>query len=263
LKTLDLPVAGIGYGAHVLPFLFDLVNLANDLPIADSSHKQVDSDEGFELDKDGALTIKYLTKLRSQLWRICSVHPSSLGLHPALYFYNASGGFQANSLLSIVTLFKHWDTKEFREFTDARETLEAFLLNNRKTTEAIRKLGSGGRSRPRLIALFSRVLQEANRGLSAEEIQTMLASEPDFSFLAGEQKIDAPTSAGKKFRRNVKGAAYLSYALPQALRCPSCGGLLHGPTAQFGHKVHRRDGGSATVENAQLQHPFCNSTYAN
>jgi len=263
LRTLDLPMAGFGYGASVLPFLFDLVNLTNDLPIADSSHKRIEKDEGYQPDPDGSLTIKYLTNLRSVIWRIGSLHPSSLGLHPALYFCNASGGFQANSLLSVISFFKGWGTKDFVRFTDVRQTFENFLLDNRRTTEAIRKLGSGGRSRPRLIALYKRVLEEAGKGLKAEEIRSALAREKDFSFLADDSDRFENQSPGKKFRRNVKGAAYLSHALPQALRCPSCGGLLHNPTAQFGHKVHRRDGGPAVVENAQLQHPFCNSTYAN
>ena len=30
IKTLDLPIAGHGYGPHVLPFVFDLLNLVND-----------------------------------------------------------------------------------------------------------------------------------------------------------------------------------------------------------------------------------------
>lgn len=264
LRTLDLPLAGFGYGAAVLPFLFDLVNLINDLPILDSSHKRIDKDLGYEPDTDGKLTIRYLTNVRATLWRICAQNPSSLALHPALYFYNISGGFQPNSLLSIIILFKGWDTNKFIKFTDIRETLETFLLTNRRTTEAIRKLGSGSRSRPRLIALYKRIIKEAGLGRTANEIRSLLAAEPEFAFLANEAVDETPLGGkGKKFGRSVKGAAYLHAALPQALKCPSCGGILHGPTAQFGHKVHRRDGGTAVLENAQLQHPFCNSTYAN
>jgi len=264
LRTLDVSMAGFGYGAAVLPFVFDLVNLVNDLPVLDSSHRRVEKDTGYEVDADGTLTIRYLTKVRAALWRICSLHSSSLSLHPALYFYNASGGFQANSLLSVVSLFKGWDTKDFVWFTDVRETLEAFLLANRRTTEAIRRLGSGSRSRPRLISLFRRVLEEARKGRTAPEIRSLLAQEQDFAFLAQEASVEPPSeSKGKKFPRDLKGAAYLNVALPTAMKCPTCRGLLHGPTSQFGHRVARRDGGAAVLDNTQLQHPFCNSTYAN
>ena len=165
IKTLNLPLAGFGYGSTVLPFVFDLVNLANDVAVPDSSHKNTSKDKsGYEADPDGHLTITYLNKVRESLRRICSTHPSSLGLLPALYFYSGSGGFQPNSLLSVMTLFKGWSTQDFITFTDARETLEGFLLSNRKTTEAIRKLGSGSRSRPRLVSLYRRVLKEAKLG---------------------------------------------------------------------------------------------------
>ncbi len=160
-------------------------------------------------------------------------------------------------------LFKDYDTKAFLRFTEVRQTFETFLLNNRRTTEVIRKLGSGGRSRPRLVALYERVIAEATKGKTAEDILHLLAKERGFEFLAAEPTKLEPPVKGRKFGKDIKGAAFLSYALPQALKCPSCHGLIHNPTAQVGHKVHRRDGGPAVVENAQLQHPFCNSTYAN
>jgi hypothetical protein len=261
IKTLNLPLAGFGYGSTVLPFVFDLVNLANDVAVPDSSHKNAPKEEtGYEPDSDGHITIKYLTRVRETLWRICSMHPSSLGLLPALYFYSGSGGFQPNSLLSVMALFKGWDTKDFITFTEARKTLEDFLLSNRKTTEIIRKLGSGSRSRPRLVSLYRRVLKEAKLGKTVNQIRDTLSKEKDFSFLAeAAPEFDLP---GGKFNRDVKATAFLNTALPNALRCPSCGGLLHNLTMQVGHKKARRDGGGSTAENAQMQHPFCNSTYA-
>ena len=44
IRTLDLPMAGVGYGAHVLPFLFDFVNLVNKVQVADSSNKRIKED---------------------------------------------------------------------------------------------------------------------------------------------------------------------------------------------------------------------------
>ena len=265
IKTLSLPLAGFGYGSTVLPFVFDLVNLANDVAVPDSSHKNAPKAEGgYEIDADGHLTVKYLIKVRESLWRICSMHSSSLGLLPALYFYSGSGGFQPNSLLSIMALFKGWSTQDFIAFTESRKTLEDFLLSNRKTTEAIRKLGSGSRSRPRLVSMYRRVLKEAKSGKSVEQIRDILSREKDFAFLAeaASNELELPLPKGK-FNRDVKATAFLNTALPAALRCPTCGGLLHNLAMQVGHKKARRDNGDATAENAQMQHPFCNSTYAN
>jgi hypothetical protein len=50
VKTLDVPVAGRGYNA--LPFVFDLVNQANNVRIADSSRKR-DTEEILNPDADG------------------------------------------------------------------------------------------------------------------------------------------------------------------------------------------------------------------
>jgi hypothetical protein len=76
IKTLDVPVAGQGYGPHVLPFVFDVVNLTNKVGIADSSRKRGATDD-LQEDQDGGETIKFLTRVRAALWRVCSTHASS------------------------------------------------------------------------------------------------------------------------------------------------------------------------------------------
>jgi len=262
IKTLDLPVAGQGYGPHVLPFLFDLINLVNDVGVSDSSNKNLLKDEKLPKDDNGSLSVRYLTKVHATLARISSVHASSLGLHPALYFYNASGGFQPGSLLSFVTLFKDWDTQEFRNFTKIRADFEAFLLTRRGMTEAIRALGSGARSRPRVVALYKELIAGLLDGNTLEDLENQLAERTEFAFLFNEiPEIDGKLSApGKKFARETKGAAYLRDALPRAFRCATCGGILHINAMQTGHQTHRRDGGTANINNAMMQHPFCNST---
>lgn len=261
VKTLDVPVAGHGYGPQVLPLVFDLVNLVNDVVVADSSNKRITKEEAFVIDPDGAKTIDYLTKTREMMWRICSNYPSSLGLHPALYFYSPSGTFQPGALLAFVTLFKEWGTKEFKALTLARSKFEEFLLSHRGITEAVRKLGSGARSRPRILALYRTIFSNIENGKTAQEIHDVLAANSDFAFLVVEPppKTGAP---GKTFKREVKGGAFLQGALPTAPKCPTCGGLLHRNGMQTGHREHRRDGGSSNLANAQMQHPFCNSTFA-
>jgi hypothetical protein len=254
IKTLDIPVAGHGYGPHVLPFLFDLVNLVNDVP----SKGKALADE----DKDGSKTIKCLSNTRAVLRRISSAHPSSLGLHPALYFYSQGGVFQPAALLSFIALIKAWDTPDFIRFTDVRMNFEQFLLTHRGVTDAIRELGSGSRSRPRIVALYARLIERFAAGESVEKVAGSIASEPGFGFIASEPEDD-PTyveATGEKFNRSVKGGAFLRQALPSAVKCAKCGGLIHRNGIQVGHKHARRDGGSGQLSNAQLEHPLCNST---
>ncbi|HEX7073148.1 MAG TPA: DUF262 domain-containing protein, partial [Hyphomicrobiaceae bacterium] len=248
---------------RVLPFVFDLVNLVNDLPIADSSKKHsIKGDVGVSNDPDGRETIKYLTNVRSMLERICSVHPSSLGLHPAVYFYSRRGVFQPQALLSFIAFFKAFKTDDYKQFTTIRRKFEEFLIANRGVSEVVHTLGSGARSRPRMVSLYRKLQAEFSNGASIDEVERKLAHDPDFSFLFGGD--DSPSRAkGTKFKRDTKGAAFLRDALPNASRCQTCGGLLHRNGIQTGHLIARREGGTGSLDNAILQHPFCNSTVAN
>jgi hypothetical protein len=258
-------MAGHGYGSNVLPFVFDLVNVANKVQVADSSNKNVsEKEDALLFDDDGMRTVSYLTEVRRILWRLCSNHPSSLGLHPALYFYSRSATFQPAALLSLVTLMKDWQTSDFLTFTNVRQRFETFLLANRNVTEAIRKLGTGNRSRPRIISLYRTIIAKLKEGSSPEAVAGYLAGTKEFAFLI-EQPDDVPmlTLVGGSFTRETKGAAYLAEALPTAPKCPTCGGLMHRNGMQVGHRQAKRLGGSGHSSNAAMQHPFCNSTVAN
>jgi hypothetical protein len=268
IKTLDVPLAGQGYGPHVLPFLFDLVTLVNDTGVADSSHKRVKG-EALAEDPDGTETVRYLTNVRSMLYRLLSVHASSLGLHPGLYFYTQSGVFQPAALLSFVAFFNSYGTLEFKQFVRIRSQFESFLMKHRGVTEAVRLLGSGGRSRPRLLSLYGELVKGFSSGKNEADVTASIAAIPDFQFLFAQEaegisKAEASSSTrGRKFSRDTKGAAYLRDALPTAPKCPTCGGIMHRNGMQTGHKQARRDGGLGTAANAAMQHPFCNSTMDN
>ena len=260
LKTLDLPLAGHGYGPKVLPFAFDLVTRVNCVPVPDSTNRRVATDD-LQEDTDGLQTITFLKKVRKIVRRICSTDPSSLGLHPALYFYNESGAFQPTAMLSVIDLIKDWDTLDFREFTKKREQLEKVLLAHR-TVLSVHTLGSGVRSQKRMTSFYQRVLDELGSGRSADEAWARIVADPDFSHLDEQAKPQKVGKGAKGFSRQTKAAAFLKDSLPTALRCPTCAGLQHSNGMQVGHEKHRRDGGSDTLDNAQMQHPFCNSTIA-
>lgn len=261
IKTLDLPVGGAGYGPKALPFVFDLVNVVNRVGAADAANKRVVKDE-LPLDASGDQTISYLETVRTMIRRLCSNHPSSLGLHPALYFYSRSGTFQPGALLAFVELFREWDTQQFLAFTRVRADFEAFLVANRGHTEAVRRLGSGSRSRPRLVAFYRRVITEFQSGASASTVEASLSADLTFSFFI-TPTLDLLDLGDGSFSRDAKGAAFIQSTLASAPKCPTCGGFMHRNGMQVGHRVAKRDGGSGTVDNSMMQHPFCNSTVAN
>ena len=61
LTTLDVPVAGKGY--NVLPFVFDLVNYANDVKITDSTSKKDEKTTKLPKDPDGTTTVQFLREV--------------------------------------------------------------------------------------------------------------------------------------------------------------------------------------------------------
>lgn len=261
IKTLDVPLGASGYGPKTLPFVFDLVNLVNKAEAPDAGDKRTAKDNLPE-DETGKDTERFLSATRTVLRRLCSTHPSSLGLHPALYFYAKSGSFQPGALLAFVELFRGWDTPQYRDFTAVREPFEAFLLTHRGHTEAVRKLGSGSRSRPRLVAFYRRVLSDLHAGRSSEDIAKALGEDESFKFFISSPEELLALGDGS-FSRDAKGAAFIQNALPSAPRCPTCRGFLHRNGMQVGHIQAKRDGGMGTVDNSMMQHPFCNSTVAN
>jgi hypothetical protein len=175
--------------------VFDLVSLVN--KVVPKSMEAVDA--------DGGETIKYLENVRQAVWRICSLHSSSLGLHPALYFYSRSGVFQPVAFLAYVNLFSSWSTNDFLDFTKIRSEYERFILANRGITEAVRRLGSGPRARPRITSLYQRIIGDLGQGKALEQINATLSDDPDFNFLLASQIADGlfePTDPA--FTRDIR-----------------------------------------------------------
>lgn len=264
IKSLDIPVAGQGYGPKVLSFAFDLVNLVNDVPVKDSSYKVVSKESELPADEDGKTTIKYLERVRTVCKRICSNDPSSLGLHPAAYFYSKGGVFQPQAFLTYAVLFSGWRTPDFKKFTKVRERFEDFIIRDSGVSEAIGRLGTGARSRPRLATFYRTLISLFSEGKDYEGALAAIAANPDLSFLATEQMPnDLLGDQGTPFPNNLKGAAFIRGALPSAHKCATCGGLLHINGMHVGHKIAKRHGGKGQLQNSIMQHPFCNSTVAN
>jgi hypothetical protein len=93
IKTLDIPIGGKLYSAQTLPLILDFLNIVNDI---DSNNKDILDDE------TGERTIQILNNIRKVVYRLNSNHPSSLGLHPIIYFYSQDGRHKTASFFAIV-----------------------------------------------------------------------------------------------------------------------------------------------------------------
>lgn len=261
LTTLDVPVAGRGYNA--LPFIFDLVNQANGVNVADTTLKKV-VDDKLPDDLDGQATLSFLKAVARRVERITGDSSMSLGIHPVVYFYTRSGSFQPTAFLAASLFFEELAEKDkLREFTRVRKDFEEFLIVHKEAMSLlIHKFGSGGRSLPWLRNYYMKILEGLWAGNTLDEIQAKFSANSDFAFLTVPRPAgvrDVSTKDKKHFSSGTKTAAFFAAALPHGTRCKICHSLVHKNSVQFDHIVRVREGGNSDMSNAQVSHPYCNS----
>lgn len=258
IKTLDLPVAGHGYNA--LAFVFDLVNWANDVPEKASRSR----DLVLPKDEDGSITIRYLEKVRNIVRLMTGQHPSSLGVHPVVYFYTRGGEFQPTAFLATAQLLKELAASNgLKRFTKARETFEDFLVAHKEFITLITKhTGGGQKSLNRMVRYLRFVLDRVRESKEDSEIVKTLHESEEFGFLYSDRPTARRLDAGRsgKFSQRTKSASFLDTALASAIRCALCGAPVHRNSMQVDHITPRHKGGGADAGNAQITHPFCNSS---
>ena len=253
IKTLDLPVAGKGYSSQTLPLVFELVNITNNMPSDDIPN-----------DQDGKATIAHLKNCRRILNRISGTHASSLGLHPVVYFYSNTGRYQPTAFFGIVEFIKSLEkSDDFKSFTSVRRQLEEFLLKYKMLPNQVTlKHGSGLKGYQPMAELFSVILESCLAGRTHEGTIAALSTHPRLNYLQ-PQENESDENVSAKFNTGAKSAAFLRDATKDPLRCGICGGLIHFNSISIDHIKRREDGGLGTVDNAQLSHPFCNTTVKN
>lgn len=131
IKTLDLPVAGRGYSSQTLPLVFEFVNLVNG----------VKSDSKIAADTTGEETLRFLMNCKTIVNRLSGTHPSSLGLHPAVYFYSSAGRYQPTAFMAVIAMLQEFErTNRFRDFIKVRRSFEDFLLKHRRLVNQVIRL---------------------------------------------------------------------------------------------------------------------------
>lgn len=250
VKTLDLPLAGKGYSSRTLPLIFDLVKLSNNV-----SEKVVNEDE------NGDETIYYLKATNKIVRRFTTTHTSSLGLHPAVYFYSEKGRYQPTAFMAWIEIVKELDqNNKFNEFTGLREQMEEVLIRYKYFTNQVTlKYGSGLKGYKQLKEVYDHMYSLALGKTDIEE--TAIKLKEKFPYLNVEFKGDE--SSASNFNSNTKSEVFLKSALKTANKCSICDGYIHLKSITIDHIDRKEDGGIGVESNGQLTHPYCNSTYKN
>ncbi len=256
IKTLDVPIGGQIYSAQTLPLILDFVNLTNDIAI--------DFEISLQNDTDGSSTVSFLKKTKKIALRINGQHASSLGLHPIVYFYSKDGRYKQASFLAIVTFIVDLEKKlKLNFFTKVRPEFESFLLKYDYLTQQLtRAYRSATKANPYIKDFYLDVIAELQNQKNVDiAIQSLLKTAKYNKLLTLQTDTIDITSAD--FTDERKSAVYISDAISSAVKCKICGGYIHINSITIDHIDRKQDGGVGSVENGQIAHPYCNSTYKN
>lgn len=260
IKTNELPIAGHGYGSQTLPLIFDLVNIANGLPVVDAS-KIRDLKPAKPVTPDEGKTLEVIRKAASLVRRITGTHSSSLGLLPAIYFYALNGRHQPTSVLAIAAFTMELIEKDkLVQFTSVRNTFEEFLIDNKPFINQLTgRYGSMAKGYRQMRDYFTTVLDMFIAKKNAGDVLDMLKANDKYRMLVKETPIK--TAKPKEFSMELKNWAFMSEAIKNALVCDLCAARLDNKSMQLGHVMDKSKGGVGSGDNAAWEHPFCNSTF--
>lgn len=249
IKTLELPAADRGYTAGSVAMIFDLINFLGGSP------------DSIVNDATGETTLKLLRKVEHAASRVFGPEAGSLGLHPGVYCYGATGRFQSTAFLAAIAFVQELETrKKFDRFTDHRKAFEEFILQYRYFVNQINKNYSraGVALRP-VSKMYDIVLNGVASGQGHAEIIGWIKAEKSLNAVKVATEDDI--KYGRNFTRETKNAIFLREALAKELTCSICGARLHHRAISLDHKERKADGGTGSPDNGQLTHPYCNTGY--
>lgn len=251
IKTLDVPMCG-KHNNNALPIIFEFISICNSA-IPDT-----------EDDVDGEKTIACLKQTRKIARMINSNHPSSLGLHPLIYFYAANGTFKVSAFYAFVLFVMELDLKNKKNlFIKHREDFEDIYYNNSSVVQVIaRKYRSSKKGMPKIKDYFMQILYKLDEKIPKNQVMDEIRKLKDFEYLPTIIQ-EVSDDSGTDFKTLTKSTIFIKEALSSAPRCGICGGYLHKNAISIDHIERKQDGGAASVDNGQLTHPYCNTGYKN
>src|SRR4029077_6167063 len=96
-------------------------------------------------------------------------------------------------------------------------------------------------------------------GRNDPEIVAALGADERFTFLKAMEA--SLTTKRQNFSTDVKSATFLKDALEASVRCKICDCHIHANAMTIDHIQEKRNAGTGSLDNAQVSHPYCNTTY--
>jgi HNH endonuclease len=252
VKTLDVPIVSNLSPPEKLELILGFVNVVNGC-----------TDEEATQDSTGEKTIKFLNHCRKISQRINSIEPLSLGLHPIIYFYTRLGRAKIGSFYGVVSLMLYLEEKKlFSKFIKIRKDFEWIIWEYDLIPQIVRS-GGALEAREKVKKFYLEIIEKLSSGVDKKNVIKEIFSEKKFGSLKSPSKKETDETQSPNFSRETKSAAYIREALLGCPKCKICGGYLPSRFNTIDHIKRKADGGLGTLDNAQLSHPYCNTTYKN
>jgi len=218
IKTLDIPIAGKNLSSQGQMLVLEFVNIVNGV---DPKKESAD-------DQSGQETIVFLKKCLKIANLINSNDISSLGLHPAVYFYARNGRHKPASFMATIEFVMHLkDRKKLKDFTAVRQDFENILINSEDLIQQIiRKYRSGSASIKYVRAFYMEIIEQLNNKKPAKGVLETILLDERFKYLSiRDTNINEITNSD--FSSDRKSEVFIAEALGSALKCKICGGYIH------------------------------------
>ena len=195
--------------------------------------------------------------------RVSGKDRGSLGLHPAIYFYTETGKYSRYLFLGMVALIqeklRNNNSGWFKCFTSVRPAVEKFLLQNKSIIGMVVVNLNKTTRVDKLRDLINWLVDEFSNQREVT-IELAIAS---LGLTGRILDVRAIKTSGN-IDDDTRAAVYLKAALPNAMLCPICQGVLDpNKSATYDHIQRLREGGTGDLDNVQMVYPYCNTGYKN
>ena len=262
IRSIDLPVAGHGYALQPLPLIYDFVNISNGIAVTDVSRSKGPKLKLAEYsDPVEADTLRVLNETIKIARIFTGDHPSSLGLHPAVYFYSSNGRHRPTAVLAMAQFARDLvDQRNINNFCDVRRPFEDFLVSHKMyINQLTSKYGSMTKGFRHIKDYLWFVFEALERRMLEVDVEKALGDHERFQILVKEKPI--LSKKPKRFSADARQLKLISDTLSNALSCAYCGAKIDNKSMHLDHAKEKSAGGVATTDNAEWAHPYCNSTY--
>lgn len=251
----DLPIGGSFSSNFTLDVVTQTVKICNDV-----------NKNGSEKN-DGKEVVKILKNTLKILERIFSKKPSSLGLHPFIYFYSDIGKHKIGSYYGILELFKEFELKNnYDRFISVRGIFEDTIKEYSFLVQQIIRKNRQSKRGFKEVANFYKLIIDLiveNNILKPNLIVSEIKKKPEFKYLQIDIVDNEEQGMKENFSRGKKQIIKVNTLVQNIPRCPICDGYLSTVSSSVDHIQRKRDGGTGDIQNGQLTHLYCNTTYKN